>query len=150
MDHFEIHPGVGVGPLVLGMSRDSVSELFGEPDEVDADRASDAEVWMYYLAGLELVFEHGFSYKLSSIVVVSDSARLDGKRVVGIHESAFQAICRARGIVPTKEILSDLVEYEWQDQGLSFYFEADCVRDVIVQLRWLDDETPAWPRPAND
>ena len=37
----QIKPGVGVGPLVLGMTQDEVREILGEPETVETAKHDD-------------------------------------------------------------------------------------------------------------
>ena len=72
----EIKPGVGLGFLKFGMSRDQVKELLGEPALIDKYSHSDAandgtESWEYDELFLSISFDEAENWKLMMFSVSS-------------------------------------------------------------------------------
>jgi len=88
----EIKPLIGVDDLMLGMSRDEVSKLLGEPDKKGKALWSDTtkdETWEYYEFDLEANFYEDDDFLLGTIDINSPNAVLEDKKPIGESETKF-------------------------------------------------------------
>lgn len=153
MSPFQIQPTIGVGPLRLGMSRDSVRAQFGEPDEVEEATEVDGvtyQDWTYALAGLGLHFSAEQEWRLERIRVRATTATLGDIQFIGMTETRLRELSLAARVGPlTLEFNPqglNLREYEWDNQGLSFWVEDGKVTCVCVGPVWnTSTDEPIWP-----
>lgn len=147
----DVKPGVGIGPLLLGMTRDEARERIGDPTEIEqTDVAGVKEHWSYDALQLRLSFGEDDEWRLWSITSSYPWATLEGVRVVGIGGSDLLAIDFGREGTP--ELGDDFGEfgrdYEWGETGVSFWICAeDSLVDSVSVLPLYDasGEVPLWP-----
>jgi hypothetical protein len=91
--NMEIKPLIGLSDILLGMSRDSIKNLLGEPKSTryfsplsDNDKA---EIWLYS-NGIELYFSADENYLLSTIIVESNVSKLDNFDWIGVSEKELK------------------------------------------------------------
>ncbi|MEM9378576.1 MAG: hypothetical protein AAGB93_01410 [Planctomycetota bacterium] len=151
----EVKPGVGIGALLLGMTRDEVRERIGDPTEIERTDVAGVtdENWSYDALQLRLSFGEDDEWRLWSINSSCPWATLEGVRVVGICESDLLALDFGGESAP--ELADDFDEfgrdYEWGETGVSFWVRAeDSLVDSVTVLPLYDasGEVPLWPDPG--
>ena len=154
----EIIPGVGLGTLKFGMTRDEVKKLVGKPDEVENLPGFEEEVndelesWHYAEHEFSLVFDADYDWRLVSIAVSDPYFTFHGKNIIGMDKQETLDLLSNLGIeISNEEDLSDdenpnLELIESEDAGLMVWF-AD---DEVIEIQILPDveedgETLIWP-----
>jgi len=154
----EIIPGVGLGTLKFGMTRDEVKKLVGKPDEVENLPGFEEEVndelesWHYDEHEFSLVFDADYDWRLVSIAVSDPYFTFHGKNIIGMEKQETLDLLSNLGIeISNEEDLSDdenpnLELIESEDAGLMVWF-AD---DEVIEIQILPDveedgETLIWP-----
>ncbi|MBP6234993.1 MAG: hypothetical protein KA270_00080 [Saprospiraceae bacterium] len=154
----EIIPGVGLGTLKFGMTRDEVKKLVGKPDEVENLPGFEEEVndelesWHYDEHEFSLVFDADYDWRLVSIAVSDPYFTFHGKNIIGMDKQETLDLLSDLGIeISNEEDLSDdenpnLELIESEDAGLMVWF-AD---DEVIEIQILPDveedgETLIWP-----
>ena len=154
----EIIPGVGLGTLKFGMTRDEVKKLVGKPDEVENLPGFEEEVndelesWHYDEHEFSLVFDADYDWRLVSIAVSDPYFTFHGKNIIGMDKQETLDLLSNLGIeISNEEDLSDdenpnLELIESEDAGLMVWF-AD---DEVIEIQILPDveedgETMIWP-----
>ncbi|MBK7807489.1 MAG: hypothetical protein WAT37_04790 [Saprospiraceae bacterium] len=154
----EIIPGVGLGTLKFGMTRDEVKKLVGKPDEVENLPGFEEEVndelesWHYDEHEFSLVFDADYDWRLVSIAVSDPYFTFHGKNIIGMDKQETLDLLSNLGIeISNEEDLSDdenpnLELIESEDAGLMVWF-AD---DEVIEIQILPDveedgETLIWP-----
>jgi len=62
-----IVPGVGIGPVKLGMGMDEVRARLGEPDSADTDSEGNVAAWNYYSMNLRIGFTASATPSVNSV-----------------------------------------------------------------------------------
>ena len=154
----EIIPGVGLGTLKFGMTRDEVKKLVGKQDEVENLPGFEEEVndelesWHYDEHEFSLVFDADYDWRLVSIAVSDPYFTFHGKNIIGMDKQETLGLLSNLGIeISNEEDLSDdenpnLELIESEDAGLMVWF-AD---DEVIEIQILPDveedgETLIWP-----
>ena len=154
----EIIPGVGLGTLKFGMTRDEVKKLVGKPDEVENLPGFEEEVndelesWHYDEHEFSLVFDADYDWRLVSTAVSDPYFTFHGKNIIGMDKQETLDLLSNLGIeISNEEDLSDdenpnLELIESEDAGLMVWF-AD---DEVIEIQILPDveedgETLIWP-----
>jgi len=155
----EIIPGVGLGTLKFGMTRDEVKKLVGKPDEVENLPGFEEEVndelesWHYDEHEFSLVFDADYDWRLVSIAVSDPYFTFHGKNIIGMEKQETLDLLDNLGIeISNEEDLSDaenpnLELIEAEDAGLMIWF-AD---EEVIEIQILPDveedgETLIWPQ----
>jgi len=151
-ERLRIHPGYGVGPFVLGMTRAELLAAAGAPGR-DAARTASLP-WLFDVPGIEVGFSDDEPGRVAWIVVSDPQAELAGRRVIGLDESRFLARMRAAGIGPIvrgPELETGLRDLDWPTGKLSFQLARGRVESVIVEPFYdAAGELPLWPMDARD
>jgi hypothetical protein len=154
----EIIPGVGLGTLKFGMTRDEVKKLVGKPDEIENLPGFEEEVndelesWHYDEHEFSLVFDADYDWKLVSIAVSDPYFTFHGKNIIGMDKQETLDLLSNLGIeISNEEDLSDeenpdLELIESEDAGLMVWF----ANDEVIEIQILPDveedgETLIWP-----
>ena len=155
IDKINILPLVGIDGVCLGLTKEEVLEILGEPDErfrpddVD-ERGGGNEEWGYKQAGLELAFSSDEVGFLIAISVLNPEAILKGRRIIGIEEQYLLKLLKQIGIMPT--VLGDefpdvdAKDYVCDQYGLSFWVQAGKVAAVTVIPEYDEEQVvPLFP-----
>lgn len=152
----EIKPGVGLGNLKFGITRNDVKKMLGEPTETEKYSYTDTdqdltESWHYDELELSLSFDEDFDWKLSTIAVSSDDYEFKGKKIVGLTKTELLPFLNANGI---NDLEPEELEEDEDDSSIllisdknsiSFYFEDN----ILSEIQWgptiVDDEAVIWP-----
>ncbi|MBK9255932.1 MAG: hypothetical protein IPM42_10625 [Saprospiraceae bacterium] len=155
----KIIPGVGLGDLKFGLTRDEVTAMIGKPDDVENLPGFDEEVndqlesWHYDEHEFSLVFDADYDWRLVSIAVSDPYFQLDGHNIVGMNRETLQMVLDNLGIeVSNEEDISDednpdmqLIESE--ESGLMIWFdEGEVIEIQILPDVDEDGESLIWPQ----
>jgi hypothetical protein len=153
----EIIPGVGLGPLKFGMSREAVKLMLGEPSFIDkyshSDSANDlTESWEYEELALSLSFDEEEQWKLMMISVTSDFYELDGANLIGMKE---EKLLRELDEIDLGYLnLEDCSDTDSEEQKVIEIDEKSInfwlISGVLDEIQWSplfsDDDTIKWPK----
>lgn len=146
--HLAIHIGRGVGPIRYGMSRVAVAEILGRPQRKSIYGDFRGETWEYLFQGLEVDFDEDESDRVVGISVLNGAALLDGQKLVGISEVQMKAWMLKRGHATSADVVGHLLEYDYEQLGLTFYVEHGHVSSVHCSPIWdAGSDQPIWPVP---
>ena len=105
----EIIPGVGIGYIKFGMSREEVRKIAGKPDDIEnlpgfEEEISDTlESWHYDEYEFSLVFDADYDWKMVSVAVSDPFFTFHGKSIVGMDKQDVMDLLEQNNI----EIASD-------------------------------------------
>lgn len=156
MKPFHIKPGVGVGSVLFGLSRDEIRINLGKPElieKIDYNDGTISETWHYPVEDLTLSFDSDDEYRLTMVIVGAKDAMLGGKRIIGLSESKLSQ--RIEDLGYGKVVLDDDFEengrdYICDEDSISFWVSEGHVVSVTV-LPWFDEtgEIPLWPQKGS-
>ena len=153
-DTLEIFPGVGLGPLVLGMSRDQVRVLMGEPEREETDDDPDDQTttvsWLYRSGHIEADFSSDDDYRLGTITVSDPDVVLRGASLIGLTEEAFLEAAEKADIGPIEldDEFDDIDarDFAWEDKNVTFWVSDGVLENMSVMPQYdASGEEPQWP-----
>jgi hypothetical protein len=149
IDLLTIRPGVGVGDLRFGATRDEVRAAAGEPAEIlPSDEESGSELWVYEAAAAAIGFAVDQNLRFVSCETYSMKATFNGETLVGLDREAAEAALERAG--------ADEGVFEAEDDegigqiavprlGLTLWFAEDAVESVGWGVLFDDDDNALWP-----
>ena len=154
----EIVPGVGLGGIKFGMTRDEVKVVIGPPDDIESLPGFEEEVndqlesWHYDEYEFSLVFDEVYEWRLVSIAVSDPYFTLFGEHIIDMSKQEALDILEKNNIVITHvEDVSDdenpdIILMEAEDSGFMIWFQ----NDTAIEIQFLPDveddgETLIWP-----
>jgi hypothetical protein len=149
-----VRPGIGLGELLFGVSRDVVRGHLGEPDEVDEDYLCPCpEVrWHYEDLGLTASFDGEEGFRLWSLRVTSEEAGLFGHRLIGCPEGRVRSVLGRMGLGPVEEELLEFSDHpslgwlRYPDRGLDFWFQEGRLDSIQWNPLIGSGDEFLWPR----
>ncbi|MEP1033239.1 hypothetical protein [Ekhidna sp.] len=155
-EHIEIIPGVGLGKLKFGMSREDVKAILGDPDHQDIthygeDAADKSDAWEYHPLRLDLSFEEAEDWRLVIISVSSEDYHLKGSSLMGLDTDELMEELDMLGVKDLE--IEDLSSEDHPDQklisseelALNFWLHQDILEEIQWGPQFIDDETIQWP-----
>jgi hypothetical protein len=145
----KITPGIGVGPLIFGMFRESVKKKIGPPTSID-DRSSEAEEtieWVYEDIDCSLYFDVDADLRLTTFDAEADSIELAGHRPIGMREDEAIRIYSAIWKVELEEDYKELGRrvYDLVGTGVWLWFQDGRCASVQGSVIIGQDDEYAWP-----
>ena len=152
----EIKPLNGLGSLRFGMSRDEVTSLLGEPEDVDEYSFSGAEddlseSWHYDEMDLSMSFDAEDDWRLVTLAVSSPDYQLEGHSLVGLNRDELLSLLESIGIgniSEENELALDMPGHQLvaaHDHFMNFWFEGNRLMEVQWSPRFNDDDEIEWP-----
>ncbi len=154
----DILPGIGLGAIKFGMTRDEVKVMAGKPDEIENVPGFDEEVndelesWHYDELEFSLVFDADYDWRLVSIAVSDPYFKFHGKSIVGMAKADTLDFLKTIGVeISNVEDLSDVENpdlelIESDEDGLMIWFsEGEVIEMQILPDVEEDGETLIWP-----
>jgi hypothetical protein len=140
-DHMNIFPKVGINNIKLGMNQKDVQALLGQPTA--KEKTDEEEIWEFE-DELELSFQAEDNFRLSSITIMSDTAVLDSRQIIGITESELESI------FPEFRLDEDFNKdgksyYADELQIMAWVFDGEVFNVVIFPEYDENTELPMWP-----
>ena len=153
----EIKPGIGLGFLKFGMSREQVKELLGEPTFIDKYSHSDAlndatESWEYDELYLSISFDEAENWKLMMFSVSSDFYELEEASLIGLNEKKLidQLDEIDFGNVYVEDCSEnddeDLKVIEIDEKSINFWLTNGVLDEIQWSPLFIDDDTIKWPK----
>ena len=151
-----ILPGVGLGKIRFGMTRDQIKFILGEPEEVDNFYLDDAkkcesESWYYDSKGLSLSFEAEEDWKLITIEVDEEGFTLQGNTVIGISKKELYVLLEELDITDLYEEATPMNETETHELvssdsfEINFWLEENRVSEIQWGPLYSSEDTVNWP-----
>lgn len=154
----EIVPGVGLGGIKFGMTREEVKVVIGPPDDIESLPGFEEEVndqlesWHYDEYEFSLVFDAMYEWRLVSIAVSDPYFTLFGNQIIELDKQSALDVLEKNNITITHvEDVSDdenpdLILMEAEESGLMIWFQDD----QVIEIQFLPDveedgETLNWP-----
>ena len=128
----ELIPLSGFGNIRLGMERNQVCNILGEPDSVEVgnDPTPGATyTWVYVRLGAELSFDKEADFKLARITILNPLAVLLGSRPIGLSDSELSRIYPNAKLDFTAGDTKDFVD---PDISVSFWIQAGKVVNIMT------------------
>jgi hypothetical protein len=149
IDLLTIRPGVGVGDLRFGATRDEVRAFAGEPqDIVPSEEEAGSELWVYDDAAIALGFAVEESLRFVSCESYSTKATLNGETLVGLDRETVEAALERAG---ADEGIFMAEDDEGSGQiavprlGINLWFGDHIVESVGWGVLFDDDDNVLWP-----
>ncbi|KXK37669.1 MAG: hypothetical protein J5I52_06590 [Saprospiraceae bacterium] len=154
----EIEPGVGVGGIKFGMTKDEVKVVLGRPDEIDHMPDEDGnpneqlDAWYYDEDEISLAFDELYEWRLVSVSVSHPDAVLYGMDIMGAEKTTVLDALSQRNI--TEYLIEDeedeempgIERLECDSEGLLMWFENDKVIEVQIFPEYDEvNNTLVWP-----
>lgn len=148
-DLLTIRPGVGVGDIRFGATRDEVRAIAGDPqDIVPSEEEAGSELWVYDDAAIALGFAIEENMRFVSCESYSAEASLNGETLVGLDRETVEAALERAG---ADEGFFTAEDEEGSGQiavprlGLSVWFADHVVESVGWGTLFDDDDNVLWP-----
>jgi len=157
MELKEIIPGVGLGDLKFGMTRDQVKKLFGKPDEIEKESLEEdddeglLESWHYDELELSMGFDEDVDWRLITLAVSSDKYTFKDKKLVGLSRNKVLEILAELGLKnlyiedcsdednPKSELICS------EEMGINFWMEDGELTEIQWGPEYIDEDTVVWP-----
>ena len=145
-----IRPGVGVGELRFGATRDEVRQAAGEPSEVvPSEEDAGGELWIYEWAGIALGFAAEHDLRFVSCETFNVTAAFNGETLVGLDRESAEAALERAGADEGAFRADDDDEGNGQIAvprlALSLWFDEGAVESVGWSVLFDDDDNVLWP-----
>ena len=134
----EIKPLIGLNNILLGMSRDSIKNLLGEPKStrdffpLSNNDAEKAEIWLY-ANGIELYFSADENYLLGTITVESNVSKLDNFDCIGVSEKELKLKFPQLETIDNFEDFGK--DYRLPNKQISFWVVDGKVRNLTISSK---------------
>ncbi len=148
---------LGLGDLKFGMTREEVSALLGQPDEIDEYTFSGAEEdrsesWHYDDIDLSMSFDSEDGWRMITIAVSSPDYLLSGKTVVGINQDELVQILQHLQLTDIKEENEAALSMPGYhlvsvpSKFMNFWLEENQVKEVQWSPKFDEDDEVEWPQ----
>ncbi len=137
-----ILPKTGIEKIRLGMSKQEITKLLGQP--ISTESNPDDDIWEFK-NDIELSFQKDDDYLLSSITVFNPLALLESKNIIGISETEF-----------VSNFLFFEIDEDFGENGKSYWanemqlmawiFEGEVLNITIFPEYRDSNDTPIWPK----
>ena len=147
-DLFTIKPGVGVGDLRFGATRDEARTIAGEPSEILPSReASGSELWLYETFAIAIGFSTDTNMRFVSCETYSMKASFNGELLIGLNREEAEAALERAGADDGAFVIEDDGEERISIPRLamSLWFEEQAVESVGWEVHSDDDGNLLWP-----
>jgi|ERR1041385_6920196 hypothetical protein len=149
-DLLTIKPGVGVGDLRFGATRDEVRTIAGAPTEtLPSEEDAGSELWIYEDAAIALGFAAEENMRFVSCETYSMKALFNGESLVGLGREEAEAALERAGADEGVFIADDENEGDGQIAvprlGLNLWFAEHGVESVGWGVLFDDDDNVLWP-----
>ncbi|WP_436516080.1 hypothetical protein [Ekhidna sp. To15] len=155
-EHVEILPGIGLGQLKFGMTREEVKALLGDPDHQEVthygdDETDQSDAWEYHPLRLDLSFEEAEDWRLVIFSVSSEDYTLKGSSLIGLDMDELMEELDLLGVKDLE--IEDLSSEDHPDQklisseslALNFWLHQDILEEIQWGPQFIDEETIKWP-----
>ncbi len=156
INQVEIIPGVGLGEVKFGMTKDEVKEILGKPDEIikesyDNEGKDLYDSWEYHKLFADFSFDQDNEWRLSAISIYSDEYTLFDQTLIGLDKEELMDQFTELQLNDIE--FEDMSSEESPDHHL-FSSEKNQINfwldlDILIEIQWsplLDEnESIIWP-----
>ncbi len=152
----KILPGIGLGGVKFGLSREEVKTLLGKPDEIERtsfpdDEDGQTETWHYDELDLSAEFEQEEDWSLTSLAITSGNYDLESKRLIGLREKALISILKELGaddlefekLASSENTSNKLISSD--SLGMNFWLDNDELTEIQWSVLFYDEDIIDWP-----
>lgn len=154
--NIEIIPGVGLGNLKFGMSREEVEGILGKPDHQEIthygdDESDKSDAWEYHPLRLDLSFEEAENWRLVIISVSSEDYVFRGSSLIGLD---FDELMEELEVLKVSDLeIEDMSSEDHPNQKLisseelaiNFWLHDNILEEIQWGPQFIDDNTINWP-----
>lgn len=147
---WEVHPGLGLGQLRFGASREEVKSQLGEPEQVVEDTMGGDRViaWHYWSQGISAHFAEPDGYRLGTLQIDNAQLTLQGERYIGTDKEEMLAIIEVQdwGTVEVDDDPGWTTIIAWE-LGVTFIVpeEEGVVSSMQLSPLLDEDDNVLWP-----
>ncbi|WP_420318700.1 hypothetical protein [Ekhidna sp.] len=152
----DILPGIGLGKLKFGMSRDEVKSMLGEPNHQEIthygdDEEDKSDAWEYHPLRLDMSFEEAEDWRLTILSVSSEDYLFKGSSLIGLSQEELMEELDLHGIKDLE--IEDLSSKDHPEQiliaseelGMNFWLHQDILEEIQWGPLFADENTIQWP-----
>lgn len=137
-----ILPKIGLDNIRLGVSKQDVINLLGQPLSKESNPEDD--IWEFK-NDIELSFQKDDNYLLSSITVLNPAARLSSKNIIDISEA--ELLSGFPSFQLDEDFGKDGKSYWSGEMQLMAWVFENQVLNITIYPEYRDsDDTPIWPK----
>lgn len=154
--HINILPGVGLGDIRFGMTRETIRGLLGEPNhQMIADFSENEshlnDAWEFHPLRMDLSFEEAEDWRLTIISVSSEDYLLHGSSLIGLELEELMDELELHGITDLE--IEDVSDLDHTDQKLvssaalemNFWINEHICEEIQWGPFFKDENTIRWP-----
>lgn len=152
----EIVPGVGLGKLKFGMSREEIKSVLGEPDHQEVthygdDESDKSDAWEYHPLRLDLSFEEAEDWRLTIFSVSSEDYQFKGSSLIGLNQEELMEELDVLGVKDleiedmSSEDHPEQVLISSEELGINFWLHQDICEEIQWGPLFEDEHTIKWP-----
>ena len=133
-----IKPGIGLGDLRFGSTRDEVEVYLGKPDRLESELEPGAcPMWYYDSIGVSISFDDD-DLRLNIIETSSPSATLNGHTLIGKTKDEVMSFIESNISGSHEEERYDL---DGDSRGCELYFSSQSLHlwledDILTEIQW--------------
>ena len=141
--------------MILGMAKDEVVSIMGEPEDTSSTEfrdGSDSESLDYPSSGLTFDFGSEGNRVLDTVRIERRDIRLFDRCIAGISVQEALELFESHSELPDPNPLDFINDdggrmraYDFDGLGLVVWFLNDSLNVVQIGTLWEDDETPIYP-----
>jgi len=150
MNFTDVIPGLGLGNLKFGSTRELVKKEIGNPTEIekyalDDDDDDITEAWHYDEDGLSISFDQEHAYVLSSIAISDEKFTLKGNAVIGLSKKEVDELFAKNNWGKLQEDEEEPNLFYVDDISCSLFF-VDGVCSELQLSPYIVNNEFAWPK----
>lgn len=152
-DFCTIKPGIGLGDICFGATREECRKYFGKPeDELKEEFEGEEYITWYYGEGdIAFSFEGSEDFRLGTIIISKNNATLDNEEIIGKSINEIKQYLKKKAyfyLEEDDELDPSMKVINVGALECNFMFTDGFLDGVQWSYLWEDDETPKWPKPA--
>ncbi|QXP59018.1 hypothetical protein [Olleya sp. HaHaR_3_96] len=152
----KIKPGIGVGELKFGMSKNDAKKILGEPDSSEKYSYTNTEKdftenWYYSDLGLNISFDEEDNWKLGLITIESEIYVFENSIYIGQEKNEILNELISLKITDIEYEDMETIEnpthelYSSDTLGINFWFDYNKLSEIQISPLFIDNETIKWP-----
>ena len=129
----KIQPSLEHFNIKLGLKREEVRPILGEPSSIDIIKVSDhsdLECWTYHSHRIELIFDSDNNYRLSRVSFAAKNIKVDDVAIMGLKEKKL--LKKFPDLYCQEEKDEIGYNYEYPGEKLMFWVSGGIVRLLTI------------------
>lgn len=148
-----VRPGIGMGDLLFGSSREDVSRHLGEPEDVSEDLLGVAPsiAWYYWQLGVSAHFDGEDDFRLGALQLERQDAALFGHQLIGLPEEDVRQVLERLSLGPAEYEVMEFSDFptmcllRYEDHMLTFWFKHGRLESIHWEPIIGPDDQVRWP-----